>query len=330
MIVKNSMKNYNQNSRYQQFGIDKNLDLILQTAEKILNIQSLVYTLVDYGCSEGLNSRKIFSKIISQIENLTESSFLLFHNDLPYINWSGFFNIICSPELIFPKNVFTAAIGKSFIEQILPSNSVHFGYSSFAFHWLSEPIPKYTSLDFNHYNEQNLALALEHYTRILENRYKELVIGGHLIFLVAIFIDEEIGFVLQQNLFKKMHAKGIISEDEALNFRYPVYFLTFEQWDQVLEKFVGRFKINIKEMRNFENEKLVSGENDTEKFIENICDSIVCFMKDIYRHIFKDRENKEQMIEIVREEMIETFKEIGFDRFLRGKSTLCLALEKIN
>lgn len=330
MNVENRMRNYNQNSSYQLLLAKTNMNLILQAISRVLNTPSPTYVLADYGCSEGLNSSTLFKEIIGHIENLTESSFLLFFNDLPFINWVDFFKVISSPEAFISKRVFSSAIGKSFHEQILPSNTLHFGFSSLAFHWLSEPVPRYTSLEFNHYNEENAKIGINHYTRLLEHRYQELVVGGQLIFITSSFQDEDATYEFQKVLFNKLYEKGLITMEEALNFKYPIYFLTSEQWDHVLEKFTGRFKVYEKDIKIIQKIPCISDESQLKGMLEVISNSLICVFKDCYESVFQNRENKEELMEIAKENLKEIVEEKGMKQGFGGGNTICIALEKIN
>ncbi|OMJ68116.1 hypothetical protein SteCoe_34519 [Stentor coeruleus] len=330
MSVENRMKNYNQNSSYQLHLAKLSTDLILQAISRVLNTPSQTYVLADYGCSEGLNSSILFKEIIGHIENLTESNFLLFFNDLPFINWANFFKVISSQEAFISKRVFSSAIGKSFGEQILPSNTLHFGFSSLAFHWLSEPVPKYTRLEFNHYNEENAQIGIRHYTRLLELRYQELVIGGQLIFITLTFLGEDAIYEFQKELFNQLHKKGLITEEEALNFKYPIYLLTSEQWDKVLETFAGRFKIHEKNIRIIPKISLISDESQLKGMLETLSNAFFCMFKDCYESVFQNRENKEEIIDIAKENLKEIVAEKVMKQEFGEGNTICIALEKIS
>ena len=76
-----------------------------------------------------------------------EHSVLVAHTDVPDNDFTVLFETLADdPDTYLHKDAatFASAIGRSFYTQILPSNSVNLGWSSWAIQWLSRvpaPIP---------------------------------------------------------------------------------------------------------------------------------------------------------------------------------------------
>ncbi len=103
----------------------------------------------DYGSSQGLNSLAPMRLIVEAIRARAgaDRPILVYHNDQPSNDFNSLFEVLdTSPDCYCrgDKNVFPCAIGRSFYESVLPADSVHVGWSSYAAMWISRvpaPIP---------------------------------------------------------------------------------------------------------------------------------------------------------------------------------------------
>ena len=131
-----TMKNYNENSNSQLASALRNLSKASEISSLILDLDFNSYNLIDYGCSEGRNSCIIFKSILETLRQKTTKDFFIFHTDLATINWAGFFQTITNPlySYLHIPNTYSSAIAKSFYDQCVPDEFVHFGYSNTAFH----------------------------------------------------------------------------------------------------------------------------------------------------------------------------------------------------
>lgn len=131
-------EHYNLNSTPQLVAIQKSLIYIERAVKEHKASFSLtdIFFIVDYGCSHGANSLVAIQAIIEVIKQKYGEGILsqicAIFNDLPTNDWSAVFETIAKSSFI------SLASGKSFYEQILPSNTVQFGYTSTAIHWLSK------------------------------------------------------------------------------------------------------------------------------------------------------------------------------------------------
>jgi len=131
-------EHYNHNSKPQLTAIQKSFSYIAQAIEehKSTVIPTDTFFIVDYGCSHGANAVVAIQAIIEAVQQKygtgLSSQICAVFNDLSTNDWSTLFQTITG---LFCSSL---ASGKSFYEQILPSNRVQFGYTATAIHWLSK------------------------------------------------------------------------------------------------------------------------------------------------------------------------------------------------
>jgi hypothetical protein len=103
--------------------------------------------IADYGSSQGLNSLAPMRLAIGAIRarDSADRPILVFHIDQPSNDFNSLFEVLDkSADAYFrgDPHVFPCAIGRSFYEPVLPTNSVHVGWSSYAAMWVSRiPVP---------------------------------------------------------------------------------------------------------------------------------------------------------------------------------------------
>jgi hypothetical protein len=131
-------EHYNLNSTPQLSAIQKSFIYIQKAVAEHEGACSStdIFFIVDYGCSQGANALVAIEAIIEAIRHKYGTAALnqicAVFNDLSTNDWSTLFQTIAR------LSVSSLASGKSFCEQILPSNTVQFGYTSTAIHWLSK------------------------------------------------------------------------------------------------------------------------------------------------------------------------------------------------
>jgi hypothetical protein len=156
-------------------------------------------------------------------------------------------------------NVYTEACGVGFHSQCYSSNSIDFGVSFTAMHWLSSTSAKsLASTPYMHaarcpdppIGEQTQ--AAKDWKSILQARKKELKQGGR--FVCVNFCVSEDGYFLGQTdqgvsmwdsfqeAWDKLKAQGYISETERLGVSFPSYYRTMEEFLEGIEE-VGGFKV---------------------------------------------------------------------------------------
>ena len=177
-------EHYNLNSTPQLTAIQKSSTYIQKAIEEYKATFSPTDTffIVDYGCSQGANALVAIRAIIEAVQRKYGTAILdqicIIFNDLPTNDWATLFRTVA--ELPFSSLV----SGKSFYEQILPSNTVQFGYTSSAIHWLSKKpcnLRQHCYALAGQSTAEELkawqAQAAEDYKTFLQHRSKELKTG---------------------------------------------------------------------------------------------------------------------------------------------------------
>jgi hypothetical protein len=97
--------------------------------------------IADYGSSQGKNSLGPMQIVIQNLQQRISPNrpIFVFHIDQASNDFNSLFEILSSDPgryALDQPNVFPCAIGRSFYEQVLPSESVHLGWCSYAAVWL--------------------------------------------------------------------------------------------------------------------------------------------------------------------------------------------------
>ena len=218
---------YNANSMPQLVAIQSSIPFIHRAVEALDIVPSSCPLIVaDFGASHGANSMFAMKTIIACIRQSKgeERSFLVIHNDLPSNDWSSVFNILNDD-----KTYFGLANGRSFYEQCLPANSLTVAYSSTSIHWLSRKPCNISNHCLSLFSRGNELLAFQSqarddYVRFIENRSRELIIGGVLV--LSILCVDEHGRSLFDGALDTLYRTAQLlpmSEEELLEYTIPMY-----------------------------------------------------------------------------------------------------------
>ena len=149
-------------------------------------------------------------------------------------------------------SVFTEACGVGFHYQCYPSNSIDFGLSFTAMHWLSRIPSSLKGEQFMHAARCPEAPILEKqqaqedWKSILDARAKELVPGGR--FVTANFCVSKEGYFLGQTdvgvsmwdsfqtSWDKLKEDGLIDEEERLGVSFPSYYRTMDEFVSAVDE----------------------------------------------------------------------------------------------
>ena len=212
------------------------------------------FTFSDMGCADGGTSLKMIGEFIKflRIKN-SQTSIRIIYTDQPKNDYNGLVQTVLGlghfqSYLENHENVYPLFSANSFYNQILPDNSLNFGFSATAMHWLSR---KPCDLS-NHVHmvgatgDELVRFAKQgkrDWEKILLNRSKELVSGGRLV-LVNFGRDEEgryLGNTFGVNMFetfneiwKEFMEGGRISRGEYQRMTLPQYYNTVEEFTQPL------------------------------------------------------------------------------------------------
>ncbi len=162
------------------------------------------FALADFGAADGGTSLDLMKRLVAHLRAATpDMALTLTYTDLPHNDFSVLFRRLhgqleapeASPLGSEPK-LYTFASGTSFHRQIFPDQTLSFGFSATAMHWLSTPqagIADHvhavgaTATERGAYRAQ----AMRDWNAILLARARELVPGGKLV--LANFCEDEEG-----------------------------------------------------------------------------------------------------------------------------------------
>ncbi|MCB0949800.1 MAG: SAM-dependent methyltransferase [Mycobacterium sp.] len=134
---------YSASTRLQAAGLQSAIAVFEQAAAAVpLPDPPQPMVIADYGASSGHNSLLPVGAAIAVLRKRTrpEHSVLVAHTDMPDNDFTALFRTLQEdPDAYLRKDraTFASAVGRSFFAQILPSNSVNLGWSSWAIQWLS-------------------------------------------------------------------------------------------------------------------------------------------------------------------------------------------------
>ncbi|CAG9331373.1 unnamed protein product [Blepharisma stoltei] len=265
--------------------------------------------IADYGSSECLNSLLFFKDSFAPFRETSQQPILLFHNDLPTNNWTKSFKTILEHQNSYVNlpNIYFSSIGRSFFNQILPDSSVHIGFSSLAFHFLSEDLcaPDHalasSSVD-QEFKERIVKFAHEDLINLLELRYKELVDHGVLLMQFA-GENMDIGVYLHE-ANEKAYEKGIINREEKRNLSTGSYGRTTEEVQRALDIEREKFKVLYisKEKIPMFNEK---NEKNIEVFL-GLCRGFLGFK--LQKSVRRTDEERNQILKFYIDELLDIFE----------------------
>ena len=133
---------YNRYARPQAQGIGSALPLLEQAVRDTAIDGDDPIAIADYGSSQGKNSLAPMRAAIRALRDRVGPTrpVLVYHVDQATNDFNALMTVLHSDPDSYVSNepnVFSCAIGRSFYESVLPPESVHIGWSSYAVVWLS-------------------------------------------------------------------------------------------------------------------------------------------------------------------------------------------------
>lgn len=193
--------------------------------------------IADYGAATGHNSLLAIGAAIAVLRKRTrpEHSVLVAHTDRPDNDFTALFRTLEEdPDTYLRKDraTYASAVGRSFYSQILPSNSVNLGWSSWAIHWLSKVpavIDDHLQIAYCADDSVRAAYAKQaarDWHEFVAFRGRELCPGGRLVVTtMAVGEDGEAGFrpLLTAMLdgLDELAADGLVTADEVARMCVP-------------------------------------------------------------------------------------------------------------
>lgn len=238
---------YNRSSRVQATGSSPALPLFEHAARNVeLEPAPAPIVIADYGASEGLNSLAPLTAAIGALRARVghDRAISVIHTDLPESDFTALFQLLAiDPDSYLRRDsaAFASAVGRSFYEQILPSESVTLGWSAWAVQWLSRvpaPIPDQVQIAFSGDPGARAAYARqadEDWRSFLTHRAREMRKGARLVILTMARDDSgDFGY---RPLIEAMYAslldlvdQGLIRAEEMHRMAIPTVGRTREEF----------------------------------------------------------------------------------------------------
>lgn len=186
---------YTASSRLQASGLRSGITFFEQAARTVaLPHPPQPIAIADYGAAAGYNSLLPLNAAIAVLRARTrgDHAILVAHTDLPDNDFTKLFTTIAEdPDSYLAKDAatFASAVGRSFYQQILPSESIALGWSSWATHWLSRvPAPIGDHIHIAHSADESARRAYARQAALdwhdfVAFRGRELASGGRLVVL---------------------------------------------------------------------------------------------------------------------------------------------------
>lgn len=230
---------YTASSRLQAAGLHRAIDLFEKAAAAVpLPPAPQPIVVADYGAATGHNALLPVCSAIAELRKRTtpEHSVLVVHTDVPDNDFTEMFRTLAEdPDSYLAKDAatFASAVGRSFYAQILPSNAVHLGWSSWAILWLSRipaPVPDHVHVAYSHDDAARAAWARQaahDWHEFVAFRGRELCPGGRLVVMtMAVTDDGEFGYrgllAAVVDTLTELAADGLVTEDEVRGMSLPV------------------------------------------------------------------------------------------------------------
>lgn len=236
---------YNANASAQATSVTFGLDLVRTAAATAPVGPAGAVTVVDYGASEGRNSLAPMSAVVEAVRRVhgEHQPLWVFHTDLPENDFTSLFRTVADdPRSYRRPGVYTAAVGRSFYEQLLPDTSVSLGWSSIAVHWLSAvPGPLdgfwFSTATADQYTAWARAGAAD-WATFLRARASEMLPGGRLVVVVGTAHGD--GRTRRSGAERAMDEvarglqalveRGVVTEAEHAAMTIPAWYRTEAEW----------------------------------------------------------------------------------------------------
>ncbi|MEO3761436.1 SAM-dependent methyltransferase [Mycobacterium sp. B14F4] len=230
---------YTASSRLQAAGLRRAIQLFEEAADVVpLPSPPQPIVIADYGASTGHNSLMPVCAAIAVLRKRTRAdhSVLVVHTDVPDNDFTAMFKTLTDdPDSYLQKDEasFASAVGRSFYSQIVPSNSVNLGWSSWAIQWLSrvpQPVPDHVQVAYSADDATRDAYARQaahDWHEFIAFRGRELCKDGRMVVMtMALGEDGEFGYrpllgALADTL-DELTAQELLTADEMHRMCLPI------------------------------------------------------------------------------------------------------------
>ena len=192
---------YNRNARIPAGGAFLALPLLEEAVRKLaFDDWKTPVVLADYGSSQGKNSLAPMHIAIRTLRASRgrDQPIFVFHIDQPTNDFNTLFEVLATDAdryAIGEPNVYPCAIGRSFYENVLPPESVHLAWCSYAAVWLSRIPALILGHIVAHRDTGTACVAFESqaaqdWKAFLSLRSREMHRGGRLVVVLPALNDE--------------------------------------------------------------------------------------------------------------------------------------------
>jgi len=262
--------------------IDTATPLVLQEINKQpirpLGFGSPAFHIADYGTADAGTSLGLMTNMVQEIRKRVgddEKEIVLHYEDQLTNEWQSVFNHALGlksvsdaygndiPNPYALENVFVEGCGVGFHNQCYASNSIDFGVSFTAMHWLSDFPSSLKGDQFMHAArcpvspQPEKEQAAQDWKSILQARSKELVPGGR--FVCVNFCKNGDGHFLGQTdvgesmwdsfqaAWDQLKEQNLIDEEERLGVSFPNYYRTKEEFLESVDDIADLKVVSIEE-----------------------------------------------------------------------------------
>jgi hypothetical protein len=226
---------HTESSRLQAAGLRSAIALFEQAAQAVpLPRPPQPIVIADYGAATGHNSLLPIAALRARTRS--EHAVLVAHTDVADNDFTALFHTLAEdPDSYLKRDdaTYASAVGRSFYSQILPSNSVTLGWSSWACQWLSRvpgPVADHVQVAYSNDAEIKAAYARQaahDWHEFVAYRGRELGPGGRLVVLtMAIDEDGRFGYELlltaMVDALDALRADGLLTDDELCGLSLPL------------------------------------------------------------------------------------------------------------
>ena len=242
---------YNRSSRVQAAGSSPALPLFEYAARNVeLEAPPAPIVIADYGASEGRNSLAPLAAAIGALRARVghERAISVVHTDLPESDFTALFQLLAIDSDSYLRRdsaAFASAVGRSFYEQILPSEGVTLGWSAWAVQWLSRvpaPIPDQVQVAFSRDPDARAAYtrqADEDWRSFLTHRAREMRAGARLVILTMARDDSgDFGY---RPLIEAMYASLLDLVDQGLVLTKEMHRMAIPTFGRTRSEFGSPF-----------------------------------------------------------------------------------------
>ncbi|MGV0835273.1 SAM-dependent methyltransferase [Mycolicibacterium thermoresistibile] len=230
---------YTAGSRLEAAGLREAIRLFEQAADTVpLPRAPQPIVIADYGAATGHNSLRPICAAIDVVRRRTSAdhSVLVTHTDVPENDFSALFDTLNNDPDTYLKHdpaSFSSAVGRSFFDQILPSNSVNLGWSAWAIQWLNRvpsPVPDHLVSAGSTDDAVRAAYAkqaAQDWQAFIAYRGRELAPNGRLVVMTMALHDSgEFGhrplLAALRDTLAELKGAGVITADEWLRMGLPI------------------------------------------------------------------------------------------------------------